>query len=311
MAQISANTQAARDGLLIMYAWDMCDLDIKNVAPAPDARIASDGWTLVGYITGADDIITSGNTIRRNSVSASANPGDRVCYGYLAVSQTDSTQHVAVIRGTDGAEEWADDFDFFMQQAPKGYPGYVDQGFYSIYASMQYVPLGAATAINLADGIAQAVGANSVKVLGHSLGSALSTYLMLDLAVGSLTRDRVSACLFASPRTGNAAFTKYVDANAGAYDLFNYDGDLVTQVPLFDALKLSAYEPLANVTLITDASSESVVCADKLCAHHVICYVSRLSYSEFLRGIALQGTTQDDCKCAACVTGKHVPDGGP
>ena len=178
--------------------------------------------------------------------------------------------------------------------------------FYSIYASMQYVPLGG-VAVNLADGITQAVGANRVTVLGHSLGSALSTYLTLDLANGNLTNHKVSACLFASPKTGNAAFVNYFDSNVGTYDVFNYAGDLVTDAPSFDVLKLSAYEHLANVTVITDASSESVVCDDKLCAHHVICYVSRLSYSQFLRGIALQGTTSDDCKCAACVSGTHTP----
>ena len=56
------------------------------------------------------------------------------------------------------------------------------------------------------------VGAGTVTVTGHSLGSALATYLTLDVAVG--LGDRATACLFASPRTGDAAWVELFDSKS-------------------------------------------------------------------------------------------------
>ncbi len=78
----------------------------------------------------------------------------------------------------------------------------VEHGFWGIYASMQMTAVDG-TLINpdAAAGIAALVGAGSVTVTGHSLGSALASYLSFDLA--SRLGDRIGAYLFASPRTGN------------------------------------------------------------------------------------------------------------
>ncbi len=47
-----SNCNAARLALLIMYAWDMCDLDRSPTSKAVDPRIALDGYDVVGFITG-------------------------------------------------------------------------------------------------------------------------------------------------------------------------------------------------------------------------------------------------------------------
>ena len=44
----------ARYALLIMYAWDMCDLNQDPASNVLDPRIAADGWTVVGIISGKD-----------------------------------------------------------------------------------------------------------------------------------------------------------------------------------------------------------------------------------------------------------------
>jgi len=99
-----------------MYAWDMCDADLHNCNPIPDVRIAADGWAIVGFITGSDDITKAGKGIRSQVLGASSNASDLVCYGYL--SRNSQGMYAAVIRGTDGAEEWLDDFDFLADSGP-------------------------------------------------------------------------------------------------------------------------------------------------------------------------------------------------
>ena len=48
--------QCARYALLVVYAWDMCDAALDPASDAIDPRIKADGWTVVGLITGADDV---------------------------------------------------------------------------------------------------------------------------------------------------------------------------------------------------------------------------------------------------------------
>jgi hypothetical protein len=70
-------------------------------------------------------------------------------------------------------------------------PILVEQGFWTLYASMQLIgPTGAALGA-LAPAITNAAGSTGmVTVVGHSFGPALATYLTLDLARGGL-----GACL--------------------------------------------------------------------------------------------------------------------
>jgi triacylglycerol lipase len=76
------------------------------------------------------------------------------------------------------------------------------------------------------------MGADTVTVCGHSLGSAIATYLSFDVA--KLLGARASACLFASPRTGGQIWTAAYAAQVSTYRLVNYVLDVVPYVP-FDA----------------------------------------------------------------------------
>ena len=157
-----------------MYAMDMYRVATSSLAPAPAPGLTASGWTTVAYITGEDSLFPNTN--------------QTVCYGYLA--RQASGEMVAVIRGTDRFVEWVEDAMFApIPYAPQiALPAgsgalEVEQGFWTLYKSMQLidpagVPLGA-----LAPTIASAAGAaGTVTVVGHSLGAALATYLTLDLA---------------------------------------------------------------------------------------------------------------------------------
>ena len=60
-------------------------------------------------------------------------------FGYLAVNAAGDT-YAAVIRGTDGAEEWIDNVVFIAERRAQ-FPGRVEAGFTDIYLSMEYRPL--------------------------------------------------------------------------------------------------------------------------------------------------------------------------
>jgi len=49
----------AKYALLVIYAWDMCNLDQNPTSNAIDERITTDGWTVQGIITGRDNVIAT------------------------------------------------------------------------------------------------------------------------------------------------------------------------------------------------------------------------------------------------------------
>jgi triacylglycerol lipase len=205
--------QAARYAVLVMYAWDMCDADLHNLKPTPDVRIAADGWSIVGFITGSDDIVKACDGVRSQMLGASSDKKDQMCYGYLAQNKTG--MYAAVIRGTDGAEEWTKDFDFLQRNQNAPLQGMVDSGFYDIFDSMNYQSLDGSASTRLSAGIAQTVGTAPIIVLGHSLGAALGTYLVAELA-DRPKAPNASACLFASPKPGNEEFSNYFVAKVAS-----------------------------------------------------------------------------------------------
>ncbi len=198
--QLLTGDKYASYALLVMYAWDMCDQKLDPSSDDLDRRIDADGWTVVGIITGADDIVSSGPGGIRQQIIRPSGPADRKRYGFLAKSKT-ANSYVAVIRGTDGAEEWFDDFVFVAGTRPQ-FPGRVETGFADIYLSMQYRSLGAGAPSVQPGGRHQGrrVGTADVLVLGHSLGSTLATCLAYQLAdAAALGTARVAAIMFASP----------------------------------------------------------------------------------------------------------------
>ncbi|MGV8921634.1 MAG: lipase family protein [Pseudomonas sp.] len=286
---------AAPYALLVMYAWDMCDINPRQIPPRLDPRIAEAGWTIVGFISGSDDIVVSGLRLRSAMLSASTDERNRVCYGYVAQREGEC---VAVIRGTDGAQEWGDDLVFLMTDHPHAGAGLVDQGFWDIYRTLQFHGLAGEAPVPITAGIVKATGDSPLMVLGHSLGSSLATYLTLDL---NLAKCHASACLFASPRTGNQTFVDFFEATVSNYDVFNYERDLVPTVPKSDVLHLSRYYPLKQAKTIPVDPSGPRISNNPLCNHHLICYTALLDSNLYEQAIADPHCTVDDHQCAACV----------
>ena len=282
-----SDKEATAFGLLAMYAEDMYTVGSLN--PPADPRIAAAGWAIEGYLTAHDAVFPPKDAPQQR---LSVNPTSRVFFGFVARSNADPSSHVAVIRGTDGMVEWVIDAEFRLIPHPRHMTVQVEQGFWNIYQTMSLADpqTGATTYQNAAEGVANTVGTGTVVVVGHSLGSALATYFTDDLAerLGS----RASACLFASPRTGDAAWAAlFASEVTGGYRLINYLLDIVTHVPtLF-------YATLPNPTVIQPATAQAAIRLDIFCNHHVICYCAMIDYADTMAA----PTTPQDASCKACI----------
>lgn len=272
------DTRLARLAALVMYAWDMCSHDLHNLTPPPDVRIAHDGWTVCGYLSGNDDI--DGHHIRT------------ACYGFVAHNA--AGEYVVVIRGTAGVQEWVDDAKFRLKTPDAPLQGKVENGFYTIYRSMRYRPACREGDMPLAAGIAALAGTRPLTVTGHSLGAALATYLALDLAASECC-TQVALRAFASPRPGDGPFAACFAKNVADYQVINYRHDVIPKLPLI------GFTSLPDVRML-DASAQVTIADDKICGHHLISYITLLDAKEFTRVSALNGATQDDRHCATCVT---------
>jgi triacylglycerol lipase len=276
-----SNSEAVPFGLLAMVAEDMY-ATLGTLAPPVDARIAAAGWNVVAYVTAQDVIIPPKESPDQ---TLHINHGSRVFYGYVAQSATNPKTFVAAIRGTEGIIEWLIDADFVPIPHPR-YPGArVEQGFWSIYQTMSLADLkGVTTSQNAAEGIEKLVGDGSIMVVGHSLGSALATFFVGDIAE---RQPKVTACLFASPRTGDLAWTTIFDNKVGDYSLFNYIIDAVPHVP-----SGIGYSTLSKAKVIQPSTADAGVKLDLLCNHHVICYCAMLDFQQ-----------ADVAACRECILG--------
>lgn len=274
MATISDPLSAQR-ALLAMYAEDMynpAQADALN--PALDSR-ASGSWRIVGYLTAANALF-SAQTIQL---------GERVYFGFLANSIDTPSQYVAVVRGTESAIEWLENLEGLL--VPHPLAGQVEQGFFSIYQSLRYSAAGAGMLARAqaegdtagAVGIAAALPPNaSLTVIGHSLGSALGTYLLCDLAQIAPRQFSLDACLIASPHAGDRTFVERVDHDAPLYKVYNYIFDIVPHVP--PSLPLGfGFQPLPKATWITSNDAQARINNDLLCNHHAFCYAAMLDYA--------------------------------
>jgi len=284
------DSQSVSFGLLTMYVEDMYNAAPGSLNPVADPRIAASGWTVVGYLTAQDLLIPTKSSPRQR---LSINGAKRVFFGVLAKNNADPTSYVAAIRGTDGFVEWVIDGEFLLIPHPRHAGVMVEQGFWNIYQTMSLADptTGLTTHQNAAEGVAAVVGTGTVVVTGHSLGSALSTYFTDDLAerLGS----RASGCYFASPRTGDSAWTDLFAITVKDYRLFNYILDIVTHVPTL------GYATLSNATVIQPSTAQAGIRLDILCNHHVICYCAMIDYKDTMAA----PTTAQDASCKSCILG--------
>jgi triacylglycerol lipase len=292
---------AAKNAALVLYAWDMCNADFDSPTPPIDPRIEAAGWKVLGYFVGNDNILTpSTDEQNDNKYHLGCNLNKQVCYGYLACNE--ANQFIAAIRGTDGAEEWLDDCAFLNKTPQPPLQGKVDSGFYDIYNSLRYQAINSTTSVPLANGIADVIQNHVITVLGHSLGSALATYLCAELTA-LCNPQQISACLFASPKPGDKAFASYFEQLNINYQIFNYASDIVPDLPPL------GYSALQNITILkVDPASNIQISARKACCHHLTTYIALLNIALFEQVLASPAATQDDHTCATCVTVNKTND---
>jgi triacylglycerol lipase len=283
--------QAAQYALLLMCAEDMYDAlpdgsgNKNNLIPPIDPRVSID-WTVVGFITAVDALVDAQDI----------GLGTRFYYGFLAYFNSDKTQWVAVIRGTANPSEWIEDVEFIPKPAPANMAGTVEDGFFSIYRSMEYVPIGSAAGQPVVAGIATAVGSNQLTILGHSLGSALATYLALDLTISNQLQNPLSACMFASPHTGDDAFVQFFDQQVASYKVYNYSCDIVPRVPF-----MFGYSDLPKTQVFTPQDANAKIQNTLGGNHHAVCYAAMIDYAV----ADWKNMPQIDQDCAACILGPN------
>jgi triacylglycerol lipase len=285
-----SNPQAVDFGYLVAFAEGM--YVPNSTTPHDEPRVAASGWDIVAHFIARDSILPDTTTLGPG-VPKTVQLGDLVFYGYLARNHADSSRYAAAIRGTSGFAEWVIDADFFPFPAPSSPGATVERGFWSVYDTMTLVGLdGAQIGVKAADGIAQAVGGDTVTVCGHSLGSAIATYLSFDVA--KLLAARASACLFASPRTGDQVWTTAYAAQVSTYRLINYVLDVVPYVP-FDAPPAFQYSTLSGAQILLPSSAQAEVRFDLTCDHNVICYCAMLDFADTKSRASAQDATSWSC----------------
>lgn len=232
-------------GQFILSAYDLFTAgDPADFAPP-------DGYTLVSKIY-ADDI-TDGVP-------------DYKVFGFIARSGSDV---IVAIRGTEGIFEWIMDFRFHLVPFPYVQPGRTEQGFTGFYSSFHTAP--DSTSPRVLNKLRDVVADGTVKTLritGHSLGSALATLLAIDVA-GNSVFTNPTVYTFASPRVGDKVF-------AGTYDRLVPDTwrianlmDIVTLLP-----------PLVAGYVHVD--SEVPINSDDRTSHHVRCWHDLRTYMNTL-----------------------------
>jgi hypothetical protein len=295
---------AAQMGLLVMRAEDMYEsLGSKDKLDPPLDPAVSAAYELMGYLAASDALVEIDPVTTKKRLRAAPNT---VFYGFVACSKANPHQYIVVIRGTGNIWEWIKDGEF----APIAHPasgGNVESGFDSIYKTMTcraYANGGFTGDRTVAStAIARAIPDGKVTVIGHSLGSALATYLALDLVVVGGMGDRVSPCMFASPHPGDLPFVDYFDQKVSTYTLYNYSRDAVPTVPF-----LFGYSSLPRATKFTADDAQAIVSYNQLlpldvnnlkCQHHVVCYAAMLDY----HAADWQGLPSVDQGCVQCIVG--------
>jgi triacylglycerol lipase len=274
---VISDKEAVDYGYLVAFAEGMYVQD--QIVPRPEPRIAALGFDVVGHLI-AQDVLIPPLTAPTGQRKLSLRP-TTVFFGFLARSQADPTRYVAAVRGTNGFAEWAINGEFFSVPWPAAPGATVEQGFSDIYNTMTLVDLnGAQVGTKAADGIAQVVAGGTVTVCGHSLGAAIATYLSFDVVDGPLG-NRASACLFASPRTGDQAWTNGYRTRIQTYRLINYVLDVVPYVPFKPPAM--PYQTLPNAQLLEPETAQAEVRFDIAANHNLFSYCAMLDAAEAKR----------------------------
>jgi triacylglycerol lipase len=241
-------------GPFIQAAYDQFENDPGQVNP-PEIVNLPEGYTVVRTVQMSDFIIEP--------------IGEPKLYGFLAKGGNPETQIIA-IRGTATATEWWDNVHFlpvpFDATVKDG--GNVAEGFYDIYktlTTMDPTQQGAAT-----NGLFGYVDPNvPIIVTGHSLGAALATLLVADMAANTSLKPQ--AWTFASPKVGDANFAAaYGYHSTVSWRIYNVI-DVIPEVPIDP---LDSYQHV-NTGYAIDSNGKTRLSLG--CFHDLNTYMSILS----------------------------------
>ncbi|GAA4480566.1 lipase family protein [Rhodococcus olei] len=188
-------------------------------------------------------------------------------YGYLAAGPA---MQVIALRGTATITEWFDDLHWDSTRfTPAANAGNVVAGFFGIYRTMTTTEPGQTAATPGIAGLVAAVDpALPLVVTGHSLGAALSTMLVVDLAANSALRPQ--AWTFASPKVGDSAFVaRYTALTTVSWRIYNVV-DIVTLFPV------NSEDPYQDVPTGHRIDSAGYARWDFGCAHAMNTYLHGL-----------------------------------
>ncbi len=147
-------------------------------------------------------------TIYSNDLATDISPNRPLVEGYktigiVAVDRANPQSLVIAVRGTEGIWEWLQDIKFLqIPFANVAGAGLTEDGFTDMYYSFSFTPGNSNTFVK--DLLAMIPSGSTVTVVGHSLGSALSTLLALDISAHSSLN--VISYTYASPRVGDLTF---------------------------------------------------------------------------------------------------------
>lgn len=279
---IPDSTVVAQLGYACLYAEDAFQAVCEGsgavlLAPPSDPRLSPD-WTVLAALVARDSVF-------RKSPTA----GLRVFFGWVLRRTSNPADHLVVIRGTQRAVEWLKDLEA-AETTPHRLAGKVHAGFWGLYSSMTLRTLDGIE-VPLLSGIVELVGAGTVTIVGHSLGSAIATYGAIDLL--SMLPGRVAMCLLASPRPGDRAFTESADAILhGVYQSFAIDCDIVPHVPFG-----FGYAALPNLTVLPADGEVFRTRPSLYCFHHILSYIAAIAP----KAVNLSSLPACDSSYASCL----------
>src|SRR5580698_244020 len=157
-------------------------------------------------------------TIYCNDLGTDINPlrGNNIVSIGLVLQDTGTGDVVLAVRGTEGIMEWVQDARFSLVSCPfAAGAGNTEDGFTAMYNSFR-IGSDAKASAPLCSALATlkfpkpVTATTSLTVCGHSLGGALATLVALDVAANTIFKNP-TVYTYASPRTGDSAFTAYYD----------------------------------------------------------------------------------------------------
>ena len=204
---------------------------------------------------------------------------DYKVFGFVAQSGSDV---VVAIRGTEGVFEWLMDVHFVPVPFPYVSAGRTEQGFTNFYSTLRTGPN--VTQPRAIDALRPLIAGGTVKTLriaGHSLGSALATLLAVDVAGNSVFAEP-TVYTFGSPRVGDKVF-------AGSYDALVPNSWRVSNlndiVPCLPPLLAGYVHVDAEVPINSDDKSKHSL----QCWHALLTYLNTLDASVALDADCVPG----------------------